>query len=65
MKRVNTRLLIAEVVLLLASVLVFRSLWLLIDTLPVMHEEWVLWLSLLFAIVITIPAMRYLIRHSR
>ncbi len=58
------RLLIAEVTLLLASVFIFRSLWLLLDSQPFMHEPVALWISLILALAVTIPALRYIIRHG-
>lgn len=63
--RFDKKLLIAEIILLLASVLVFRSLWLLMDRLPILHEPSALIGSLVVAIAITIPALRYVIRHGR
>ena len=63
-KRIRTKLLFAEIVLIIASVFIFRGLWLLLDLYPVMHEEWVLVLSLIVGIVLTIPAMRYILRYG-
>jgi len=55
---------LAEIILIVASVFIFRGLWLLLDTFPVMHERWTLWLSLIIGILVTIPAIRYVIRHE-
>lgn len=59
-----TILLIAEVILLVASVFIFRSMWMILDSVPFMHEPVVLWASLILAFVVTIPALRYVIRHG-
>ncbi|MDP3731174.1 MAG: hypothetical protein Q8R34_01620 [bacterium] len=63
--KTNMRLVLAETVLLLASVFIFRSLWLLLDTLSVMHHTFVLWISLTAAIAVTIPSLRYIIRRGK
>ncbi|KKU15445.1 MAG: hypothetical protein UX23_C0001G0044 [Parcubacteria group bacterium GW2011_GWB1_45_9] len=63
--KTNRRLVLAEVVLLLASVFIFRSVWLLLDTLSVMHDAQMLWFSLTIGVAITIPSLRYIIRHSK
>jgi hypothetical protein len=60
----NRKLLFSEVVLLLASVFIFRSLWLLLDTIPVMHRTEVLAASLALGIIFTIPALRYIIKNG-
>jgi hypothetical protein len=59
------KLVLAEIILLLASVFIFRSLWLLLDTLPVMHNELVLWFSLTFGIGVAIPSLRYILKKSK
>lgn len=60
----NRRLLISEIVLLIASVFVFRSLWLLLDTFSFMHKPIVLVVSLALGILFTIPAYRYIIKND-
>lgn len=60
----NTKLVLAEVILLIASVFIFRSLWLLLDTQPLMHQPGVLWISLAIALAVTIPSLRYIIKRS-
>lgn len=62
--KTNTKLLIAEVVLIIASVLIFRSLWLLFDMASIMHKESILILSFVLGIAVAIPALRYLIRKG-
>jgi len=58
----NKKLVFTEIILLLASVFVFRSAWLLIDTLNVMHEPWVLFVSLIAGLAVAIFCLNYIIR---
>ncbi len=60
----NRKLLISEIVLLIASVFVFRSLWLLLDTFSFMHKPEILIISLILGILFTIPAYRYIIKNG-
>ncbi|MBP9715193.1 MAG: hypothetical protein KBD52_01765 [Candidatus Pacebacteria bacterium] len=60
----NRKLLISEIVLLIASVFVFRSLWLLLDTFSFMHKPGILLVSLILGILFTIPAYRYIIKNG-
>ena len=50
--------LIAELALVLASVFVFRGLWLLLDKIAFMHEPPALWLSLIFGSIVTVWSVR-------
>lgn len=59
------KLLLSEIILLIASVFIFRSIWLLADMIPVMHESSALWASLIISIVVVIPALHYVIRYGR
>lgn len=63
-KRIKKRLMLAEIILIIASVFIFRGLWLLLDTFPVMHETWTLVTSLVLGLLVTIPAIRYVIKHE-
>lgn len=54
--------LLAELVLVIAGVFVFRGLWTLLDTFEFMNEPLALWLSLVLGTVASIWALRYLIR---
>jgi len=54
----------SEILFLLASVLVFRSAWHLLDMYPVFDEPLVLALSLALGLAIAIPAMRLIIKHD-
>lgn len=65
MNRINTKLLVAEICLLIASVLIFRSLWLLLDRVPFFQETLALVLMFILGLAITIPAMRYIIKKER
>lgn len=59
------KLVVAEIVLILASVFIFRGLWMLLDGFAFMHEPLALWLSLLLGIMASIPALRYIIQQNK
>ncbi len=65
MNRINKRLLFAELCLLIASVLIFRSLWLLLDHIPFLSDPIALVFMFGFGLTVTIPAMRYIIKKGR
>ncbi|MDK2948979.1 MAG: hypothetical protein PWQ56_144 [Patescibacteria group bacterium] len=50
----------AEIILILASVLIFRSTWTLLDMNPIMNEQNSLIISLIFGVIVTIWALYYL-----
>lgn len=54
--------LLAELVLVVAGVFVFRGMWTLLDTFEWMHDPLVLWLSMILGLVATVWAVGYLIR---
>lgn len=54
--------LLAELVLVIAGVFVFRSMWTLLDSFEFMNDPVALWLSLVLGTVATIWALRFLIR---
>ena len=53
-------LLLAELALIIAGVFVFRSLWMLLDSLVIMHTPPALWLSLVGGSVVTVWALHYI-----
>ena len=55
----------AEIILILASVLIFRSTWTLLDMSPVMNEKISLITSLIFGIIITAWALYYLFERNK
>jgi hypothetical protein len=57
-------LLIGEMALVIAGVFVFRSLWMLLDTLDFMHTPLALWVSLIAGSAVTIWALRCILRHD-
>ena len=59
------KLIFTEIVLLLASVLVFRGAWLLMDTQDIMEEPLMLGLSLVIGTVVAIFCFDYIIRHRK
>lgn len=54
-----------EIILILASVLIFRSTWTLLDMSPVMKEQNSLIISLIFGIIITAWALYYLFERNK
>ena len=62
--RKNTKHVSAEIILIIASVLIFRSLWMLLDMIAFMHDNLTLWVSLIVGVAVSIPALRYIIRNS-
>jgi len=63
--KIKKRLLLAEIILLLASVFIFRGLWMILDSLPIMHTIELLWISLVIGSIGSIFALRYLLKHSK
>jgi hypothetical protein len=59
------RILFAELVLLLASVFVFRGLWMLLDSLAMMHKPQALWMSLICGAAATIWALHGLMKQEK
>lgn len=62
---IRKRLLLAEIVLIIASVFIFRGLWTLLDMVPFMYSVLALWLSLGVGVILSIISLRYLIKHSK
>jgi hypothetical protein len=58
------RLLLAELVLIVAGVFVFRGLWMLLDSLAVMHHPVALWVSLIAGLGASVWALHGLLRES-
>jgi hypothetical protein len=54
------KLIFAEIVLIIGSVFIFRSLWTLLDRMPLMNKDSVLWLFLLIGLAITVAALCYI-----
>ena len=61
----NKMLVTSEVAVLIASVLVFRSLWLLLDQLPIMNETGMLWLTLFLGGIITVLALSWIAKQGK
>jgi len=53
----NKKLILAEITLIIGSVFIFRSLWMLFDRIPFMSKDIVLWLSLFIGLAICVWAM--------
>lgn len=58
------KLIIFEVALVIAGVFVFRSLWMLLDKIPFMHEPPALWLSLIFGSIVTVWSIGCISKHD-
>ncbi|MBU0534068.1 MAG: hypothetical protein KJ887_04665 [Candidatus Omnitrophica bacterium] len=61
----HKKLILAEVALILVSVLIFRSLWMLLDKIPLMNKESTLWLSLFFGGLVTVFILYYIAKQDR
>jgi len=57
-------LLLAELALIIAGVFVFRSLWMLLDSLVIMHTPPALWLSLIGGSAVTVWALRCICEYD-
>lgn len=54
--------LLAELVLVIAGVFVFRGMWTLLDGFEFMHEPGALWVSMILGLAASVWALGYLIR---
>lgn len=61
----NRMLVTWEVAVLIASVFVFRSLWLLLDQLPLMKKTGMLWLTLLSGGIIAALALSRIAKQGK
>ncbi len=61
----NKMLVLWEMVLIIASVLIFRSLWLLLDQIPIMNETRMLWLTLFLGGIITALALNWIAKQGK
>lgn len=61
----TTMLVTSEVAVLIASVLVFRSLWLLFDRVPIMNETGMLWLTLFSGGIIAVLALSWIAKQGK
>lgn len=61
----NKKIVLAEIILLLSSVLVFRGAWLLMDTQEIMEEPLMLAISLMVGITVAILCFYYIIRQRK
>lgn len=58
-------LLFSEMALIVASVLIFRSLWLLLDKISIMNETRILWLTLFLGGIITFLALSWIAKQGK
>lgn len=61
----NNKLVFAEMILFIGSVLTFRSLWMLLDKISFTHETRTLWLLLLLGGVITVLALSWIAKQGK
>jgi hypothetical protein len=54
-----------EIILILASVLIFRSAWLMLDRVEVFHDFNYLIVMLIIGIIVTLISFRYLFVHKK
>jgi len=59
------KLVFAEMILFIGSVLTFRSLWMLLDKISFTHETWALWLLLLVGGIITVIALSWIAKQGK
>jgi hypothetical protein len=60
-KKLHKKLLASEILLIIASVFIFRSLWHLLDTIPFFNEVPVLIFTFIAGFLVAIPVWRYII----
>lgn len=58
------RIVLWEFLLIFASVLVFRSIWLLLDRIPEMKSDFGLWASLILGAVVALIALLMMNKYS-
>ncbi len=51
------KIVLGEFLLILASVLIFRSIWMLLDRIPVMNLEFGIWASLIMGVAIALVSL--------
>ena len=61
----DKKMILAEIVLIIGSVFIFRSLWTLLDRITLMNKDSVLWLFLLIGLAITVLALCYMARQKK
>ena len=63
-KKIHKKLLIAEIIAIIASVFIFRSLWHLLDKVPFFNETSVLVVTFLLGFFVAVPTWRYVINQD-
>jgi len=61
----NKKLVFSEMALILASVLIFRSLWMLLDKISFTHETPALWLALFLGGIITVLTLSWIAKQGK
>lgn len=65
MVKQTKHILLAELVLILAGVFVFRGFWMLLDLFPAMHNPLALWLSLVCGTAASLWALHVIMRDQK
>lgn len=63
-KKPYKKLLVAELILVLGSVFIFRSLWLLLDMIPELSTIPALVIMLIVGVGVSVPSLRYILRKG-
>ncbi len=61
----DRKLVVAEIGLLIASVFIFRSMWTLMDRVPLLNLSWILWVLLLTGIATSVITLSYMARKNK
>jgi hypothetical protein len=61
----SNKLVFAEMILIIGSVLIFRSLWMLLDKISFTHETPVLWLSLFLGGIVTVLTLSWIAKQGK
>lgn len=61
----SNKLVFAEMTLIIGSVFIFRSLWMLLDKISFTHETRVLWLLLFLGGIITVLTLSWIAKQDK
>jgi hypothetical protein len=62
---VNKKIVLTEIILIIASVFIFRGLWEILDQIPSTKDPFFLLLSLILGIIISISGIEYILKNSK
>lgn len=61
----DKKLILFEIALIIASVFIFRSLWILLDRISWMNKDLVLWIFLLLGMIISFLTLSYMAKQKK